>query len=49
MVADTAETVKKVFVTMGEPSASTFLAQRLNDELNIDAICPDRGKIYELN
>ena len=48
MVSDTAKTVKKVFVTMGEPSSSTFLAQKLRDELNVDAICPERGKIYEL-
>ncbi len=39
----------KVFVTMGEPSASTFLAQKLHDELDVDAICPERGKIYDLN
>jgi len=48
MVSDTAKTVKKVFVTMGEPSSSTFLAQKLHDELGVDAIYPERGKIYEL-
>jgi metallo-beta-lactamase family protein len=49
MISDTAETIKKVFVVMGEPSTSTFLAQKLNDELNVNAICPERGQIYELN
>ena len=48
MVSDTAETVKKVFVTMGEPKASIYLVQRLREELGVDAIYPESGKIYEL-
>jgi metallo-beta-lactamase family protein len=48
MVEDSAETVKKVFVVMGEPTSSTFLSQKLHNELNVDAICPERGKIYQL-
>jgi len=48
MVSDTADKVKKVFVVMGEPSASTYLAQRFRDELDVDAIYPERGKSYQL-
>lgn len=48
MVEKTAKTLKKVFVVMGEPKSSTFLAQRLHDELEVDAIYPERGKPYLL-
>ena len=48
LVSSTAKTVKRVFVVMGEPKASVFLVQRLRDELEVDAIYPERGKIYEL-
>ncbi len=48
MVSDTAEKVKKVFVVMGEPKSSVFLVQRLRDELEVDAIYPERGIIYKL-
>jgi metallo-beta-lactamase family protein len=48
MVADSMNTLKRVFVTMGEPKSSTFLAQRLRDELGVDAIYPERGKAYKL-
>ncbi|MBI4156002.1 MAG: MBL fold metallo-hydrolase [Candidatus Zambryskibacteria bacterium] len=48
MVADTEKTVRKVFVVMGEPKSSMFLAQRLRDELGVQAIYPERGKTYEL-
>ncbi len=48
MVEKTTKTVKKVFVVMGEPKASTFLAQRLKDELGIEAIYPERGEVYNL-
>ncbi len=49
MVSDTAKTVKKVFVVMGEPKASAYLAQRLHNELEIDAICPEKGQSYNLD
>lgn len=48
-VADTASTLERVFVAMGEPKSSIFLAQCLRDEFNIDAIVPERGKVYELD
>jgi metallo-beta-lactamase family protein len=48
MVSNTAKTVKKVFVVMGEPKASTYLVQRLREELEVDAVYPERGKRYNL-
>lgn len=48
-VSDTKDTLKKVFITMGEPKSSIFLAQRLKDELGVDAVVPERGKSYELD
>ncbi len=42
------KTLKKVFVAMGEPKSSAFLAQRLNNELGIKAVCPERGVGYEI-
>jgi len=47
-VADTKDTVKKVFVAMGETKASLFLVQRLRDYLEVDAIHPEVGKKYIL-
>ncbi len=47
-VATAHDTLKKVFVVMGEPKASLFLAQRLRDELGVNAMYPERGKGYEL-
>ncbi len=35
---------KKVFVTMGETSASLFLVQRLRDFLELDAVAPEKGE-----
>lgn len=49
MVEKTAQSLKKTFVVMGEPKSSTFLAQRLRDELDVDAIYPERGIPYNLN
>ena len=48
LVSSTADTLKKVFVVMGEPKSSTYLAQRLRDELDIEAICPETGRSYLL-
>jgi metallo-beta-lactamase family protein len=40
--------IKKVFVVMGEPKSALFLVQKIRDYLNIEAIHPERGKVYEL-
>ncbi|PIP87150.1 MBL fold metallo-hydrolase [Candidatus Campbellbacteria bacterium CG22_combo_CG10-13_8_21_14_all_36_13] len=39
-VSNSADTLKKVFVAMGEPKSSLFLAQRLRDYLGVDATVP---------
>ncbi len=43
-VEDTAKTIKKVFLLMGEPKSSMFLAQKLADNLGIDAYTPANGE-----
>ncbi|HEY4507728.1 MAG TPA: MBL fold metallo-hydrolase [Candidatus Paceibacterota bacterium] len=35
--------LKKVFCAMGEPKAAMHLAQRLGDELGVEAVAPERG------
>jgi metallo-beta-lactamase family protein len=47
-VEQSAESLKKVFVTMGEPKSAMFLAQRLRDYVNVDASCPKKGDTVEL-
>lgn len=42
-VGEVAETVEEVFVVMGEPSASGFLAQRIRDYLGVKAVAPAAG------
>ncbi len=42
-VESTAETVKKVWVVMGEPKSAMFLVQKLRDNLAIDASAPEKG------
>lgn len=46
-VAGSEKTLKKVFVSMGEPKSSLFLAQRLNNELDVRASAPfENDKAY---
>ncbi|MDQ5957925.1 MAG: hypothetical protein QG665_260, partial [Patescibacteria group bacterium] len=47
-VEDTADTVKKVFVTMGETKSSLFLVQRLRDYLGVDAVAPGPQEKIEI-
>lgn len=42
------EGLERVFVAMGEPQASMFLAQRIRDFLGVDAVVPDAGKTFEI-
>lgn len=42
------EKIKTIFVVMGEQKSSLFLAQRLFDAYRVKAICPARGKVYDL-
>jgi len=39
------DSVERVFITMGEPRASLFLAQRIKDFLGVDAVVPKRGEV----
>ena len=43
------DSAKHIFVVMGEPKSSAFLAQRINDEVGVKAICPERGVGYDLS
>ena len=47
-VEQTAESLERVFVVMGEPKASLFLVQRLRDYLGVHAISPEKGESFEL-
>jgi len=47
-VNDAKDTLKQVFVTMGEPKTSMFLAQKLRDNLGVNAIVPEAKKEYVL-
>lgn len=42
-VEDMSETLKKVFVVMGEPKSAMFLVQKLRDNLGVDASAPEQG------
>ncbi len=48
-VEDTQETLKKVFVVMGEPKSEMFLAQKLRDNLGIDTYVPEQGSTVSLS
>ena len=47
-VEDTQDKLKKVFVVMGEPKSEMFLAQKLRDNLGINAIVPEQGSSVTL-
>ncbi len=42
------ESIERVFVTMGEPRASLFFAQRVRDFLGVDAVVPQAGESFEI-
>lgn len=44
----TGSSLKKVFVVMGEPRSSMYLAQRINDEVGVKAIAPEIGDVVEV-
>ncbi|MEK7118779.1 MAG: MBL fold metallo-hydrolase, partial [Patescibacteria group bacterium] len=43
-----ADTLKKVFVAIGEPKAAMFFAQRIRDYLGLDAVVPRPNSTVEL-
>ncbi len=48
-VEDTADSVKRVFVAMGESKSALFLVQRLRDYLGVDAIHPQDGDNFTIS
>ncbi len=48
-VSYTAKSLKKVFLAMGEPKSSMFLAQRLKDNLNVNCYTPESGDVVYLD
>ncbi|MBI2097891.1 MAG: MBL fold metallo-hydrolase [Candidatus Vogelbacteria bacterium] len=48
-VSRTADVVRRVYVAMGEPRASLFLAQRIRDYLGLEAIVPRAGEKFVLD
>ncbi len=48
-VAHTEETVKQVFVAMGEEKSSLFLVQRLHDYLGVKAEAPEPGAVRDID
>ncbi len=48
-VSDSADTLKQVFVCMGEPRSSLFLVQRLREFLGVNAIAPEQGQSIEID
>lgn len=48
-VADSADTLKKVFVAMGEFSSSLFLAQKISHTLGIKAHVPHQNEIISIS
>ena len=43
------EKLERVFVTMGEPHSSMFLAQRIRDFLGIDAVVPEAAQSFDID
>ena len=49
LVSSAGDSLKKAFVVMGEPRASLFLAQRIQDFLGIEADAPATGEHAEID
>jgi len=47
-VEDMQDSIEKVFVVMGEPKSEMFLAQKLRDNLGINAFVPEQGSSVSL-
>jgi len=48
-VGDSADTLQKVFVTMGEVQSAQFLARKLTEKYNIDTVVPKRDDVEEID
>ena len=49
LIEPCADTLKKVFVVMGEPATAMFLAQNIKDQLGIEAVNPELGSMEGLD
>ncbi|MES2953632.1 MAG: MBL fold metallo-hydrolase [Patescibacteria group bacterium] len=47
-VERSADSLKKVFVVLGEPKSSLFLVQKIRDNLGVNAVMPHAGETVEL-
>ncbi len=47
-VEDSEDSLKKIFVVMGEPKSSMFLVQKLRDYLGLEAFAPEQGSSVDL-
>lgn len=47
-VESTAESLKKVFIVLGEPKSAYFLGQRLHETYGLDVVVPEKGDKIEL-
>ncbi len=47
-IEDMQDSVKKIFVVMGEPKSSMFLVQKIRDNLGLSAFAPEKGDTVEL-
>jgi len=47
-IQDLCESVKKIFVVMGEPKSSMFLVQKIRDNLGIEAYAPEQDDTVTL-
>lgn len=47
-VAEAKDTLKQVFVVLGEPKSCAFLAQRLNDYYGINTVIPETSQSFEI-
>ena len=47
-VASTKDTLKKIFVVLGEPKSAYFLGQHLHDEYGVPVLVPEKGDRVEM-
>lgn len=48
-VGSTAESLKKVFVVLGEPKSAFYLAQRIHEGYQVEVVVPEKGDTVELD
>lgn len=48
-IEDTQDSLKKIFIVMGEPKSAMFLVQKIRDNLGLDATAPEQGESVVLD